>query len=157
MSIEIKIVAINPGTKHSLIFVDGKPYKPQDLQKGLCKLIEVMFDEIFFEQDSRPNCIITHSQLSDEKPKTIMDLVLTDLFYYNDQYGNHVGNDLPANVLESVLKVVGLITWLKSPHFKKNELMGSQTCVLCGNIQHGKVIGRANLSLTDIIHWTHVV
>ena len=104
--------------------------------------MQKVFAELASKQGSHLEHVIAISTLSNEIPKTISGLALLSHFYYCDKHGNRVGEELEPNVLESVRTVIGLITWLRSSHFKRDEIMRSQTCVVCGNIQRGRQTGQ---------------
>jgi hypothetical protein len=142
MAIKIKMIPMKPRGEGSLLYVDEQLYKPQESEKGLCGIIGVMFTRLIYKQDSCINHIIAHSRLSSELPTKISDLALIDPFYYNDRHGNHLGKELSVNVLQNIRMVIGLITWLRSEHFKRDEIIRSQTCIVCGNIQRGRQTGQ---------------
>jgi hypothetical protein len=151
MTIKIEMIPMKPRGEGSLLYVDGQLYKPQKSEKGLRGIIGMMFTRLIYKQDSCINHVIAHSRLSSEIPTKISDLALIDPFYYNDRHGNHLGKELPVNVLQNMRMVIGLITWLRSRRFKKGTR--TRTCVICKNTQQGKIVGHANMSMTPIIHW----
>ena len=151
MTIQIEMIPIKPRGEWSLLYVDGRLYKPQESQKGLREIIEKMFEDLIYKQDSNISRVTAHSSLSNKTPKKICDIAAIDPFYYNDMYGNYLGEHLNTSVLKTVKTVITLVTWLeiknKKAHFREhvNFLRASRTCVICKTVQEGRIIGRNNI------------
>jgi hypothetical protein len=136
--------------KKTCILVNGKPYEPTDSQKGLRNLIWEMFAKLSSKQGNYLEHVTAiYNVLSNKNPKTVQELTLTGCLYYCDRYGNHVGTELKPEALKSVRAVIGLIMWLKNEdsHFKEdvNFMHALRTCMICGTVQHGSIIGQNNI------------
>lgn len=154
MSIKIEMIPIRTYgvSDKSVILVDGNPYKPEDSESGLRELIHKTFNKLTFTPyhpgDGITN-VTAFSKMSTNNPEHVLHIAELDPFYYSDKYGNHLAGNMEPNVLESVRTVIDLITWLenKNSHFEESVsfLHALRTCVICGTVQHGSIIGQNNI------------
>ena len=154
MSIKIEMIPIITYgvSDKSVILVNNVPYTPKKSETGLHKLIQQTFTKLAFTPYN-PNGGVTKvtafSRIIIKNPENILQIAELDPFYYSDKYGNHLYEDMEPSTVEKVRVVISLITWLKNKNsrFKENVslLHAMRTCVLCGTVQNGSIVGTNNI------------
>lgn len=116
---------------------------------GLEELLITMFENL---DGMGVREVIAYSQVANTNSKSIEDIVNIKPFKFLFKWGWQSAHITPT-LEEKVREVIGLITWVKSDHFKKGIIDIYRECVICTNTQQGNVQGFANLSRTPLMGW----
>ena len=141
MIIKLRMLVVGPSPKDSNIFIGDNLYTPSYPQRNLSGLYEAT-DDMFEHLSKRNVCeILAYSCITAITPSSIMYIAHIDPFRFLHECIWKNAETLPSSLREKVRKVIGLITWLESEHFKYNTRT-LRSCIICNEKQHGKGTGQ---------------
>jgi len=84
--------------------------------------------------------VIAYSNISDAKPDSIKNIAIIDPFKFFFPWGWQKA-DITPSLYKKVEKVLGLITWMKSDHFKRELHSSYKECIICEKTRNESIQG----------------
>lgn len=136
----------------SVILLGDEVFDTRNLSQNTSGLEELLMDMFENINGMGVREVIAYSQMANTKPELIEDIVTIKPFKFLFKWGWQ-NADITPILYKKVWEVIGLITWIKSDHFKKEILGTCRTCIICAHVQQGNIQGYANLGNTPIVDW----
>jgi len=144
ISYRILVTAANP--EDSWFFVNGARFsipKPGEEKDGLRTVLIEMLESLAKEGVHKVRAFSTQNE--DKKITGLEELLRVEvLLGTKDDYRS------PREIPEYLMKAFGLLAWIHSEHFWKDERFGGCTCVVCRDTTTGREGPRPNLSGNQI-------